>query len=175
MLDKNQINDLLEQIGNKVESEVIIYLLGGGNLSLKNLKDVTKDIDLVVENKNIFDIFVNAIKKLGYKHSTANPDFVVYNEAVIVFLDESEPDKTKQSRIDIFIKTVARMLELSEGMKERSSPYKQFGKLKGNLWEQIELPFFLKKNNNPLLINFTGIGPVMYKNKLTYIYDLSFK
>ena len=51
----------------------------------------------------------------------------------------------------------------------------QFGKLKGNLWEQIELPFFLKKNNNPLLINFTGIGPVMYKNKLTYIYDLSFK
>lgn len=51
----------------------------------------------------------------------------------------------------------------------------QFGKLKGNLWEQIELPIFLKRKGNPLLINFSGIAPVFYQNKITYIYDLSFK
>lgn len=49
------------------------------------------------------------------------------------------------------------------------------GKFKGQLWEQIDLPLFLKENGNPLLINFVGIGPVFYKNKLMFLYDLAFK
>ena len=51
----------------------------------------------------------------------------------------------------------------------------QFGRFKGNLWEQIDLITFLKNNNNPFLINFSGIGPIMYKYKIMHIYDLSFK
>jgi Glycosyltransferase len=42
------------------------------------------------------------------------------------------------------------------------------------LWEQYFLPSFLKKVKNPLLINFTGLGPVFYKNKVITIHDLSF-
>ena len=34
---------------------------------------------------------------------------------------------------------------------------------------------FSKKNGNPLLINFVGIGPVFYKNKLMFLYDLAFR
>lgn len=52
---------------------------------------------------------------------------------------------------------------------------KQFGNFKGHLWEQINLISFLRKNNNPILINFGGIGPIYYKNKITYIHDLAFK
>ena len=46
----------------------------------------------------------------------------------------------------------------------------------GNIfsWEQITLPRFLKSKNNPLLLNFTGLGPIYYKNKITTIHDLSF-
>lgn len=51
----------------------------------------------------------------------------------------------------------------------------KFGKLKGQLWEQIDLLNFLKNNNNPILINFGGIGPIWYKNKISYIHDLAFK
>jgi len=51
----------------------------------------------------------------------------------------------------------------------------QFGHFKGHLWEQIDLVNFLRKKNNPILINFGGIGPVYYKNKITYIHDLAFK
>ena len=46
---------------------------------------------------------------------------------------------------------------------------------KGNLWEQLDLPLFLKKKGNPLLINFVGIAPVFYKNKIMFLYDLAFK
>ena len=49
------------------------------------------------------------------------------------------------------------------------------GQFKGQLWEQIDLPIYLKKNGNPLLINFVGIGPVFYKNKIMFLYDLAFK
>lgn len=52
--------------------------------------------------------------------------------------------------------------------------FEQFGKLKGNLWEQFELPAFLKKNGSPLLINFSGISPVFYSNKILYIHDLAY-
>ena len=49
------------------------------------------------------------------------------------------------------------------------------GRFKGQLWEQISLPAFLKKNNNPLLINFAGIAPVFYKHKIMVLHDLAFK
>lgn len=49
------------------------------------------------------------------------------------------------------------------------------GKFKGQLWEQIDLPLFLKEKGNPLLINFVGIGPIFYKNKIMFLYDLAFK
>ena len=51
----------------------------------------------------------------------------------------------------------------------------QFGNFTGNLWEQVDLANYLKKNGSPLLINFGGIGPVYYKNKITYLHDLAFK
>tara|TARA_B110000971_G_scaffold165302_1_gene169328 strand:+ start:4152 stop:5195 length:1044 start_codon:yes stop_codon:yes gene_type:complete len=49
------------------------------------------------------------------------------------------------------------------------------GKLKGQLWEQLSLPAFLNKNNNPMLINFMGISPVFYKNKIMFLYDLAYR
>lgn len=52
--------------------------------------------------------------------------------------------------------------------------FEKFGKTKGNVWEQLELPRFLKKNGKPLLVNFTGISPISYHNKIMYIHDLTF-
>ncbi len=51
----------------------------------------------------------------------------------------------------------------------------KIGHLKGNWWEQIELPLYLRKNQNPLLLNFTGLSPFVYQNKCVFIHDLSFK
>ncbi|MFW6272734.1 MAG: glycosyltransferase family 4 protein [bacterium] len=53
--------------------------------------------------------------------------------------------------------------------------YIEIGNAKNiNYWEQLELPKFLKKNKNSLLINFSGLGPVFYKNKIITIHDVSF-
>ena len=37
----------------------------------------------------------------------------------------------------------------------------------GHLWEQIDLPLYLKKVNNPTLINLTNSGPCFYKNSFS--------
>ncbi len=48
------------------------------------------------------------------------------------------------------------------------------GKMSGHLWEQWELPRFLKKRGDPLLINLGNTSPLHYKNKIVVIHDVAF-
>ncbi|HIP33252.1 MAG TPA: glycosyltransferase family 1 protein [Bacteroidia bacterium] len=48
------------------------------------------------------------------------------------------------------------------------------GKLTSHLWEQIELPIYLKKQGNPLLINLVNTAPLFYRNQIVTIHDLAF-
>lgn len=49
------------------------------------------------------------------------------------------------------------------------------GKRTGHLWEQIDLPRYLKKQGYPLLLNFCNTAPVFYKNKIITVHDIAFK
>lgn len=49
------------------------------------------------------------------------------------------------------------------------------GILTGHLWEQFELPLYLKKHKNPLLLNLANAAPLMYKKKITNIHDIVFE
>ena len=55
-----------------------------------------------------------------------------------------------------------------------NSRVESFGWLKGPLWEQIDLPLYLLFHRNQLLLSFSGLGPLLYKNKVTTIHDLAF-
>ena len=50
----------------------------------------------------------------------------------------------------------------------------RFGFFSDILWEQIDLPVFLMKNKNPLLLNLGSPGPVFYPNRIVTVHDLSF-
>lgn len=49
------------------------------------------------------------------------------------------------------------------------------GHTNGHLWEQIELPLWLKKHGTPLLINLCNMAPVFYRNKISTVHDITFK
>lgn len=49
----------------------------------------------------------------------------------------------------------------------------QCGSLKTHFWEQISLPSYLKSIGSPLLISFTGCGPLNYNNQIMTIHDVS--
>lgn len=63
--------------------------------------------------------------------------------------------------------------------QEINSDYKfsfktvKYGSLKTHLWEQISLPHYLKSIGSPLLISFTGCGPLNYNNQIITIHDVS--
>jgi len=48
------------------------------------------------------------------------------------------------------------------------------GNYKGQLWEQLDLPHFLKKRGTPLLLNLANTAPLKYKNQAVTIHDLAF-
>lgn len=52
--------------------------------------------------------------------------------------------------------------------------FKVVGQNNGYIWEQIELPNFLKRNGSPLLLNFCNTAPLLYKNQWVTIHDLAF-
>lgn len=47
------------------------------------------------------------------------------------------------------------------------------GSLNTHMWEQISLPRYLKSIGSPLLISFTGCGPLNYSNQIMTIHDVS--
>ncbi|WP_040726073.1 glycosyltransferase family 1 protein [Thiomicrorhabdus sp. Kp2] len=49
------------------------------------------------------------------------------------------------------------------------------GTLTGHLWEQIELPRYLKKHGNPLLLNLCNTAPLLYENKVVTLHDIAFE
>jgi glycosyltransferase involved in cell wall biosynthesis len=49
------------------------------------------------------------------------------------------------------------------------------GKLKGTLWEQVDLRRYLILNHKPLLINFCNTGLLFYKRQVVTIHDMSYK
>jgi glycosyltransferase involved in cell wall biosynthesis len=51
---------------------------------------------------------------------------------------------------------------------------KIIGTRKGFLWEQKDLPEYLAKNNNPLLLNLRNSAPLTYKKNIVVIHDLIF-
>lgn len=51
--------------------------------------------------------------------------------------------------------------------------YLEIGCLKGNLWEQISLYNYVKKNKNPLL-NTGNKAPIRYKNNYIVLHDVAF-
>ncbi|MBF4470432.1 glycosyltransferase family 4 protein [Flavobacterium sp. HJJ] len=44
----------------------------------------------------------------------------------------------------------------------------------GHIWEQMDLPNFLKSKGNPLLLNLANTAPLFYKNKIVTIHDVAF-
>lgn len=52
---------------------------------------------------------------------------------------------------------------------------KIIGKNTGHLWEQMDLPYYLKQNKSPLLLNLCNTAPLFYKNKWVTIHDVAYE
>ncbi|GAB4026607.1 glycosyltransferase family 4 protein [Spirosoma gilvum] len=44
----------------------------------------------------------------------------------------------------------------------------------GQMWEQLELPFFLRNKKNPILINLGNSAPIYYNKNIVCVHDIAF-
>jgi hypothetical protein len=121
MFTKNQLESWLEEISSFITKPVSIYLIGGGSMSFRGIKQITKDIDLVTLARKDFEIVDSAIKNAGYKCEEGIKD-EFYLTALAVYL-------RRDSRIDVFLEKVGKMLLFSQAMKHRATLYRKIGNL----------------------------------------------
>ncbi len=143
MFEKDSLTRFLEKLGSTIQPELSIYMIGGGNLSLKGLKDATKDVDFVLTSHKDLNTLKPAIEQLGYNTDEQLFNESIYQDAVIVFNDKTG------SRIDIFVEVICKQLVLSEAMKKRSEEHATFENLKVMLVSNEDIFLFKSLTDRP--------------------------
>jgi predicted transcriptional regulator len=120
---ENVLEGGLAELGEALDREIDVYLLGGGNLISRGLKDTTKDIDLVLSDEDAYRDMVQVLRELGYEERGEIDDVYEDLDASIILERDHGP------RWDIFVGVVADALHLTPGMRERSDRTMQYGEL----------------------------------------------
>lgn len=121
--DASYIERELAAIGAQDDRPVTAYLIGGGAMSLRGLKESTKDIDIVVDSSAAHDTLWTACIETGYEPVQSLDDVYRALGAKTVC------DNNDGCRIEIFDRQVVDTLVLSEGMKNRSEQFLESGNL----------------------------------------------
>lgn len=130
---------LFEEINKHLSRKMQIYLIGGENMRIKNLKAATKDSDIVVENKDDFHLLKNIlITKLNYNSRLLTK---LTREDKRIFPDDILEHKDR-SNIDLFTKKILHDMELSTEMIAKAD-FQNYGNLKVGLLRN-EHVFLLK-------------------------------
>ncbi|OKY78498.1 MAG: Transcriptional regulator containing wHTH domain [Candidatus Methanohalarchaeum thermophilum] len=107
------------RLSGEVSEETELYLIGGGAMALKGLKDATKDIDAVVTSERNFKFIRSALKDIGYR-KVHDPE-----EKYLDLGARSMLENKDGCRFDIFLRKVADKLVFSKEMQKRSRKFKK--------------------------------------------------
>lgn len=132
---EESLSNGLQQLGAELETAVDAYLVGGGNLILRELKDSTKDLDIVVDSNETLLTLGEAVRALGYEERTDLEKAYEELDPAVVFEKDGAP------RYDIFVTTVAGKLELTEQMKRADRTY-DYGNLQLHLVSLTDIFLF---------------------------------
>ena len=101
------------ELAGLINNDLTVYLIGGGALTLEELKNGTKDIDLIVREQFELKQLWHVLRSAGYE---PQEELVAeYDELEAAFILEKEG-----RRFDVFHKQVAGVISLSESMIARS-------------------------------------------------------
>jgi hypothetical protein len=114
---REYIENELRRIGDGLSEPLTVYLIGGGAMSLRDLKGATKDIDLVVPNGDAYGQLWAILVDRGYTEvHSLDDDYQALGATSCVENDDG-------CRLDIFNQEVANTLVLTDGMRERSESF----------------------------------------------------
>lgn len=107
----------LLEVDKHLSRRLSAYFIGGCALSLRNLKEVTFDIDVVLDDNHDFKEIFSALEKAGYHKP---PE--MSGEHKLLYTHEQVENKDGL-HFDLFVERVCKMLKISEAMKGRADEF----------------------------------------------------
>ena len=113
MFDREYLKTEMEKLDELITERTDLYLIGGGSMSFQNLKDATKDIDVVVRSGNDLNLLKSALKRMGYSVPAIRGPYKEMQASLIM-------ENQDGFRWDIFVNVICGGLKLSDGMVGRA-------------------------------------------------------
>jgi len=114
---RGYIENEFQQIADGLSDPLTVYLIGGGAMSLRDLKSATKDIDLVVPDSDAYGHLWAILMDLEYAAvQSLDDEYQALGATSCVENDDG-------CRLDIFNQQVANKLVLTDGMCDRSEQF----------------------------------------------------
>ena len=115
--DKNYLQREFDRLDAKTKQRLSLFLIGGGAMAFYDLKDATKDIDVILANEDSFDDLKTNLEITGYKEPKSilitRPHNDIQTSAIL--------ENRDGFRWDLFIRKVCNTLTLSTEMQQRAS------------------------------------------------------
>lgn len=103
MINTEDQEELLKLVADYLEKDIKCIAIGGTAMMFKGYKNTTKDIDLVFQTEEERNIFIKAIKQLGYNEiGLAN----IYDEKRKEFTNKPKMFTRGDERFDLFVEEV---------------------------------------------------------------------
>ncbi|MFQ5976156.1 MAG: hypothetical protein ACE5J5_07580 [Candidatus Hydrothermarchaeales archaeon] len=133
---KDYVRVELGKIGSTLGRRITVFLLGGCCMTFRDLKDATKDVDMVLTSpEDIVDV-VDALKSLEYSEIKELPEEYEH-------LGSSAVLRNKNGfQLDLFLGQVCGGLEISEMMMGRAEFLRSYGNLVVYLMAPEDIFFF---------------------------------
>lgn len=113
MFDREYLKREMEKLDRLVKDRTNLYIIGGGAMNFLNLKDATKDIDVIVGSGIEMDQIGNALARMGYFVPAIRGPYKQMQASLIM-------ENQDGFRWDIFVNVVCGGLRLSKSMTERA-------------------------------------------------------
>ena len=111
--ESTAIRRQFSELATLINDDLTVYLIGGGALTLEELKNATKDIDLIVRRESELKQLWSVLTSAGYEPQEDLAE--EYDELEAAFILEKD-----RRRFDVFHEQVAGVIYLSDSMISRS-------------------------------------------------------
>jgi hypothetical protein len=113
--DARYVDDQLRLVSEKLLGRTTMYVAGGTVMAVRDLKEGTKDIDIVVESAEDLKRLTKALADSGYSKPNKSLEIAYQRMEAGAILENKDG-----FRWDVFEKVVAGKFHLSPGMKSRA-------------------------------------------------------
>ena len=151
--DKNYLLQEFDKLNATTKQPLTLYLIGGGAMSFYGLKAATKDIDIILTNKDDLKNLMATLEAIGYKE----PKLVLITRPYNNMQTSTILENTDSFRWDLFLNKVCNALTLSAAMKKRSTSLYQGNCLKIFMASKEDLFLFKGITEREADLNDMGI------------------